>query len=108
MEIRFKRFNPLTDTIKPFDCTDADLNGFLLESNDDVPNATQHAKQLLAVTYLIEDIESGKTVAYFSLLHDRIERDFADKTTWSRQTMVLYRQQGWMPIHYRRCSPLGS
>lgn len=84
MEIKFKRFNPLTDTIKPFDCGDSDLNGFLLESCDDVPNATQHSKQLLAVTYLIEDIESGKTVAYFSLLHDRIERDFTDKTIWNR------------------------
>lgn len=84
MEIKFKRFNPLTDTIKPFDCGDADLNGFLLESNDDVPNATQHAKQLLAVTYLLEDVDSGKTIAYFSLLHDRIERDLAEKSVWNR------------------------
>ena len=84
MEIKFKRFNPQTDIIKPFDCGDSDLNGFLLESNEDVSNATQHAKQLLAVTYIIEDIEVGKTVAYFSLLHDRIERDLADKTIWNR------------------------
>ena len=84
MEIKFKRFNPQTDIIKPFDCGDSDLNGFLLESNEDVPNATQHAKQLLAVTYIIEDIEAGKTVAYFSLLHDRIERDLADKMIWNR------------------------
>ena len=40
MEIKFKRFNPQTDIIKPFDCGDSDLNGFLLESNEDVPNAT--------------------------------------------------------------------
>ena len=53
MEIKFKRFNPQTDIIKPFDCGDSDLNGFLLESNEDVPNATQHAKQLLAVTYIL-------------------------------------------------------
>lgn len=84
MEIKFKRFNPQTDIIKPFDCGDSDLNGFLLESNEDVPNATQHTKQLLAVTYIIEDIEAGKTVAYFSLLHDRIERNLADKTIWNR------------------------
>ena len=34
--------------IKPFDCEDADLNGFLLETDHSIPNARHHAIELLA------------------------------------------------------------
>ena len=91
MEIKFKRFNPLTDTIKPFDCGDADLNGFLLESNEDVPNATQHAKQLLAVTYLIEDIESGKNL--------RSSAPRTTKKSRSPGTLLLNARNGHFPFY---------
>lgn len=61
-------FIPLTkDTdIKPFDCGDTDLNGFLFE------DAKKYIEELLAVTYLLVDTRNNQTVAYFSLLNDRI------------------------------------
>lgn len=34
MTVRFRRFNT-NDNILPFDCGDADLNGFLLENSKD-------------------------------------------------------------------------
>ena len=33
----------------------ADLNGFLLETTGDIPNATTYDQQLLAATYVVED-----------------------------------------------------
>lgn len=59
---------------KPFDCGEADLNAFLLE------DAKQYAKNLLAVTYIVEDENS--TVAFFSLSNDRISLSESDKATW--------------------------
>ena len=81
--IELKRLNP-ADTIRPFDCGDADLNGFLLEENPTVPNATHHSIELLATTYLIEDPDANNTIAYFSLSNDTIDRTFVDKATWNR------------------------
>lgn len=48
--ISLKRLNP-NDSVKPFDCGDSDLNGFLLEDNPLLSNAKHHAIELLAVTY---------------------------------------------------------
>jgi len=53
-----------THQFKPFDCADADLNDFLYNG------AKAYQEQLLAVTYLIEDSDS--TIAFFSLLNDKI------------------------------------
>lgn len=78
-----KRFNP-NDNIKPFDCGDADLNGFLLENDPSTPNASHHAHELLAVTYIIEDEDKEQTIAYFSLLNDKIEREITDNAAWNR------------------------
>ncbi len=50
--------------IKPFSCSDPDLNDFL---NDDARN---FAKELLAVTYLLE--ADSDIIAYFSLFNDKI------------------------------------
>ena len=80
---QFKRFNP-DDSVKPFDCGDADLNGFLLEDDPSVSNARHHANELLAVTYVIEDEEKEQTIAYFSLLNDKIEREITDNAAWNR------------------------
>ncbi|MBF0320552.1 MAG: GNAT family N-acetyltransferase [Nitrospirae bacterium] len=57
-------------SIKPFDCGNADLNEFLFQ------DAVEHAKELLAMTYLLE----GKncTKAYFSVLNDSVRRLDAD------------------------------
>lgn len=80
---QFKRFNP-EESVKPFDCGDADLNGFLLEDDPSVSNARHHANELLAVTYVIEDEEKEQTIAYFSLLNDKIEREITDNAAWNR------------------------
>lgn len=80
---QFKRFNP-NDTIKPFDCGDSDLNGFLLEEDPSVSNARHHTNELLAVTYIIEDETTDQTIAYFSLLNDKIEREITDNAVWNR------------------------
>lgn len=37
MSYSFRRFNPETDVLKPFDCGHADLNGFLLETAGNIP-----------------------------------------------------------------------
>lgn len=83
MKVQFRRFNT-DDHILPFDCGDADLNGFLLENNKEVPNARHHNNELLAVTYLIEDSDKKQTIAYFSLLNDKIERNITDESIWNK------------------------
>lgn len=45
--------------IKSFDCGDADLNDFLFS------DAINYYKSMMALTYLLEDNEAGKTVAYY-------------------------------------------
>src|SRR4051812_42272190 len=50
--------------IKPFDCKDTDLNGFLFDDAKAALNLN------LTVTYLLED--ENKTCAYFSLLNDKV------------------------------------
>lgn len=53
-------------TIKSFDCGDADLNDFLFS------DASNYYNSMMALTYLLEDNEADKTVAYYSLLNDKI------------------------------------
>lgn len=55
MSYTIRKFQPEIDVIKPFDCGVADLNGFLLETDGDTPNATLYDKELLAVTYVATD-----------------------------------------------------
>lgn len=81
MNLRLRKFRPGVDTTKPFDCSDADLNGFLVETSTGTPNATFFAKELLAVTYVLEDTDTGKIAAYFSLLNDKVDRDSVDQST---------------------------
>ncbi|MDD4638101.1 MAG: GNAT family N-acetyltransferase [Bacteroidales bacterium] len=64
--------------IKPFDCGDSDLNGFLFE------DARNYLNDLLAVTYLLEDPANNKTVAYFSLLNDKISLEPEITSIWNR------------------------
>ncbi len=68
-----------TDTvIKSFDCGDADLNDFL------VSDAKNYFRAMMAITYLLEDNKELKTVAYYSLLNDKIVFDPEDKKFWNR------------------------
>ena len=63
--------------MKPFDCGDADLNGFLL--ND----AKLYAERKLAYTYILED-DDRNIVAYYSLLNDKISKRDASNATWRK------------------------
>ena len=64
--------------IKSFDCGDADLNDFLIS------NAINYYKSMMALTYLLEDNETDKTVAYYSLLNDKIIFAPDEKRLWNR------------------------
>lgn len=73
----FRQIEPDT-IIKPFDCGDADLNGFLFD------DAKKYLEAMLAVTYLLEDKNSNKTVAYYCLLNDKIELDPDERSKWNK------------------------
>ena len=64
--------------IKPFKCKDGDLNEFLFD------DAKFFQEELMAVTYLLENMELNKTVAYYSLLADKIIFNPEDKTVWNK------------------------
>lgn len=64
--------------IKSFDCGDADLNDFLFS------DAKNYYKSMMALTYLLEDRKADKTVAYYSLLNDKIVFDPEDKSFWNK------------------------
>ncbi|MDE6032708.1 MAG: GNAT family N-acetyltransferase [Muribaculaceae bacterium] len=68
-----------TDTeIMSFDCGDDDLNDFL------VSDAKNYLRAMMALTYLLEDNDESKTVAYYSLLNDKIVFDPEDKHFWNK------------------------
>ncbi len=74
-------FNKLENRSSPnnFDCNDHDLNDFFI--ND----AINYHNQLMAVTYYFED--GADTVAYFSVLNDKIiNKDTQNKTISNQLT----------------------
>lgn len=79
IDYTIRKFSPETDTTKPFDCGNSDLNGFLLATGTREPNATLSEEELLAATYIVEDDQTHDILGYFSLLHDKIDRHIADK-----------------------------
>ena len=80
---KLRKFNSSTDTTKPFDCGNSDLNGFLLETTVQQHNATMHSLELLSETYVAVD-DNENILAYFSLLNDKIEKGFSDMHIWNR------------------------
>ena len=62
--------------INPFDCGDADLNAFLMD------DARFYDEQLLAHTYVVQ--ENDETMAYFSILNDKISQSDLDKSLWRK------------------------
>ncbi len=64
--------------IKPFKCVEDDLNGFLFD------DAKHFQKELMTVTYVIEDSIENVTVAYFSLLADKISFNPDEKNVWNK------------------------
>lgn len=73
----FRQINSDTE-IKSFNCGDADLNDFL------VSDAKNYLHSMMALTYLLEDNVEDKTVAYYSLLNDKIIFDPEDKHFWNK------------------------
>lgn len=64
-------------SIKAFDCDDSDLNEFLLK--DSCPQLGE----LFSVTYLLEEKGKNKTVAFFTLVNDKIKlEDAKSKSFW--------------------------
>ncbi|WP_455664423.1 GNAT family N-acetyltransferase [Phocaeicola sp.] len=72
--------------LKPFDCGDADLNGFLL--ND----AKHYAEKNLAFTYLLLG-EHGDIIAYYSLLNDKISKRDTTNATWRKLKKMFPHQK---------------
>lgn len=73
--MQLDRLTAQTD-IKPFDCGDDDLNGFLM--ND----AKSFMQKKIANTFLLTD--EGKAVAYFSLLTDKISKRDTTNSNWRK------------------------
>ncbi len=67
--------------MKPFDCGDADLNGFLLY------DAKMYLEKKLAYTFILED--EGRIVAYYSLLNDKIAKSEAGNAAWRRMKKLF-------------------
>lgn len=84
IDYSIREFRSETDTLKPFNCGNPDLNGFLLETGTTEPNATLSEKELLATTYIVEANSTHAILAYFSLLHDKIDRSIADSAIWNK------------------------
>lgn len=75
---RVRRLN-IGDTVVAFDCSDEDLNDFLLNE------AAFYRNALLSVTYVVEDKSTNAVLAYFSLSNDKISiSDFESKTEFNR------------------------
>ena len=77
VDFEFVQLTQDTD-ILPFLSEDEDLNNFLIE------DAKNYSADLMAVTYLFIDKEKHQTVAYFSLLNDKVAYDPRYKTIWGR------------------------
>ncbi|MGN0223537.1 MAG: GNAT family N-acetyltransferase [Muribaculaceae bacterium] len=68
-----------TDTaIKPFKCSDDDLNGFLFD------DAKHFHTEMMAVTYILEDTSQNIIAAYYSLLADKISFNPEEKSRWNK------------------------
>lgn len=81
---RLSQIQLTSDTvIKPFKCSEEDLNNFLFE------DAKYFQKELMAVTYLIEDKNLDFTVAYFSLLADKITFNPEERSAWNRLNRTI-------------------
>ncbi len=74
------KFHPLKEDsiIKPFKCKVDDLNGFIKD------DAKKYLSELMAVTYLLDDHISNRTIAYFSLLNDKIVFNPENRSGWNR------------------------
>lgn len=80
MSLSSFEFIPLTEGLEllPFNCKDEDLNNFLFD------DAKHYLAELMAVTYLFIDPANQRTVAYFSLLNDKVSYDPEEHSFWNK------------------------
>ena len=76
-----KRLNP-NDARKQFDCQDTDLNDFFLS------DSANNDQELLSVTFVLED--DIETIAFFSLLNDKISADESTGNWWKKYIRSYY------------------
>ena len=67
--------------VKPFDCANKELNGFLFD------DANNHAMQLLAITYVLES--DDETIAYFSVLNDSIRLEDSNRSRFEKIIKII-------------------
>ncbi len=107
--VQLKEDTPLL----PFDCGDEDLNHFLFD------DAKRYSEDLMAVTYLFVDTKKQQTVAYFSLLNDKVAYNPESKNIWNRINRHIHnnkRRRSYPSVKIGRlavskdysCSGLGS
>ena len=67
------------ERVVSFNCGDADLNDFIINE------AAPYRKALLAVTYVLEERNTKRVAAFFSLANDKVSlSDFENKTEFNR------------------------
>jgi len=60
-----------------------------LGTDGDTTNASLYDKEFLAVTYVATDDATQDILAYFSILNDKIEREFTESTAWNRRSRKI-------------------
>lgn len=84
--IQLRRLGEI-DVVNHFDCGDEDLNDFIRT------DAPLYFKVRLATSYVLEDKETGRTIGYFSLAHDRISlTDFPSNSAYNRFRKQFFAQ----------------
>jgi hypothetical protein len=78
--------------IKPFDCGDTDLNGFLFD------DAKNYYEDFMGVTYLVE--YNQKLAAYYCLFNDKIVFDFSNKKDPKRKEWQNFNKKN--KIHFKK------
>jgi len=78
--------------IKPFDCGDADLNGFLVD------DARNYYNDFMGVTYLIEG--KNRLLAYYCIFTDKIVFDFISKEDVRRKWWQSFNKKN--KIHFNK------
>lgn len=69
--------------IPSFHCCDEDLNGFLFD------DAKNYYDDLMAVTYLFLDTDANKTMAYYSVLNDKVAYDPQNNSVWNKINRLI-------------------
>lgn len=94
-----KRLDPL-DPRQPFSCADADLDEFYLRDSID------GGHELMAVTYTMEDENSGEILAFFCVSNDAIKKELV-QSTYRRLTRALPQRKRYASMPAVKIGRLG-